>query len=146
MSLEGDDSSGWTWRVWADDVELLRTEPLARLDLGAALHSISRDDSRKSPFLCELTDDELYFVLNEFFFGRLHDALRASAEEQTWARHLVSPSVPAPVAATMYLIGGRDGEERLIIHHEGRTRSYSLAEGSFDEALRGVIRRLDEPE
>src|SRR4051812_37991788 len=115
MSLTGDDLSGWTWRVFVDELELLRTERLARADLGAALFSIRRDNSRNNERFREISDNDLFAILDGFFFGALHEALRASAEEQTWARHLVSPAVPTSVWSRMYLVGCNDEQERLLV-------------------------------
>lgn len=143
MSLTGDDSSGWTWRVCIDDCELFRTEPLAREDLGAGLLSIGRDSSRENPYLSHLSDQELFFVLDGFFFGALNDALRASAEEQVWARHLVSPVVPAAVWSRMYLIGSSGDQERLLVWREGNLASFAIPKGSFDKQLTSAIERLE---
>jgi hypothetical protein len=143
MSMTGDDSSGWTWHVWVDDLELIRTEPLERLDLDAALFSVRRDDSRDNPLFREVSDDDLFVVLDGFFFGALHDALRASAEEQTWARHLVSPTIPASVWSRMYLIGSSGDRERLLVWQGGKRRSFILAGGSFDRALSDAMTQLE---
>jgi hypothetical protein len=143
MSLTGDDSSGWTWCIWVDELELVRTEPLARLDLAEALFSIRRDDSRVNPLFREVSDDDLFVILDGFFFGALHDALRASAEEQTWARHLVSPAVPTSAWSRMYLIGSGGDSERLLVWQGGKRRSFVLAEGLFDKALDDAIKRLE---
>jgi hypothetical protein len=143
MALTGDNSVGWTWRVWVDDHELLRTHPLAGPDLGAALFSIGRDEARQNPFFRDVPDDDLFLILDEFFFGSLYDALRASAEEQTWARHRVCPTIPAIVSSRMYLIGSRGGPDRLLVSRDGVRHNFRLAPGSFDEALREVVERLD---
>jgi hypothetical protein len=143
MSITGDDSSGWTWRVWVDDLELFRTEPLERADLGAALFSIQRDSSRRNPHLLGVPDDILFVVLDEFFFGSLYDALRPAAEEQTWARHLVSPTVPAVIWSKMYLVGAKDKQERLLVSRDGSRHNFVLVEGDFDRELEAVRKHLE---
>ncbi len=144
MVLTGDDSVGWTWSVLVDDVELWRTAPLARGDLASALFSIQRDRSRTNPSFSAISDDDLLFLLDGFFFGALHEALRASAEEQTWARHLVSPALPAVVCSRMYLVGSGEGKERLLVRQAAGRRSFVIAEGNFDSELAAVRKRLDE--
>ncbi len=143
MTLTGDDLAGWIWSVWIDDLEAFTTEPMARADLAAALFSIQRDDSRKNPYLVDLSDNELFIILDGFFFGALHDALRASAEEQTWAKHLVSPAVPTRVSSRMYLIGGARDQERMLVWRNEPLRCYTIAEGSFDKDLSEIIKRLE---
>lgn len=145
MALEGDESNGWVWHVWVDDLELFRTEPLAQDDLGSALFSIQRDPARRNPFFLDVPDEELFLVLEGFFFGVLHDALQASAEEQVWAKHLVSPSIPVAVWSRMYLVGCRGDEERLLVWRDGKRRSFILPEGDFDRALKLIIERLSSP-
>lgn len=139
MRLTGDDTSGWTWCVRGDESELFRTAPMARLDLEAALFSIRRYESRRNSLFGSLSDEELFLILDGFFFGGLHDALRASAEEQGWARHLVSPAVPATISSRMYLIGNGEGRERLLVREDGKRRGFILAEGSFDRELNAVL-------
>ncbi|MBI4510550.1 MAG: hypothetical protein HY698_13030 [Deltaproteobacteria bacterium] len=143
MSLTGDDSGGWIWGVRVDDLELFRTEPLARNDLAAALFSVQRDNSRSNPYFCDVSDEDLLLILDGFFFGALHDALRASAEEQTWARHLVSPTLPATVWSRMYLVGCGGDKERLLVWQSQRRRTYRIAAGSFDKELSEVVRCLE---
>ncbi len=95
--------------------------------------------------LSGLRDDELFLLLDGFFFGDLHDALQPSAEAQTWAKHLVSPPVPAVVGSRMYLINVGHGVERLLtLQDDGSRHSFSLAEGAFDDQLRRVRATLDE--
>ena len=143
MSVTGDDSVGWTWSVRIDDVDLYRTAPLARDDLASALFSIQRDKSRINPHLNGLSNAELFLVLDGFFFGSLHEALRASAEEQTWAKHLVSPALPTVVHSRLYLIGSGEGQERLLEGRGGEMRAYSIVEGEFDRQLAVVRSRLN---
>jgi hypothetical protein len=143
MTLQGDDSVGWTWTVQVDDEDLFRTEPLARDDLAAALFSIQRDASRTNTSFRELSDEEVFGLLDGFFFGKLHDALRASAEEQVWARHLVSPAISAAVPARMYLVGDGGAHERVLVWWGGKRRAFTVAAGSFDEALKSIRERLE---
>jgi hypothetical protein len=143
MTLRGDTSTGWIWRVCVDDQELLLTYPLAGQDIAEALFSIGRDESRRNPFWGDVSDDNLFLVLDEFFFGTLYDALRASAEEQNWARHRVCPTISAHVWSRMYLIGGSGGPDRLLVSRDGVRHNFRLEEGSFDRALSDVVERLD---
>jgi hypothetical protein len=143
ISVAGNDSAGWTFGVTIDGLELFRTEPLMRDDLAAALFSIRRDDSRRNPFLGRLSDDELFFLLDGFFFGALHDAVRVSAEEQVWARHFVSLAVPVAVSSRMYLVGHDGDHERLIVWQNGQRWTFLLTEGSFDRELGSAIERLE---
>lgn len=143
MIVAGDDTAGWIWSVRVDDTVLYGTARLHREDLGAALFSIQRDESRSNPYLRGLADEEVFAVLDGFFFGALRDALRASAEEQTWAKHLVSPALPTVVSSRLYLVGSGAGRERLLAsHHEGM-RAFQLAEGAFDRELTKVRNVLD---
>lgn len=143
MSITGDDSAGWTWGVWVDNLELFKTEPLARNDLAVALFSVRRDTSRQNPFFRGLSNEDLFFILDGFFFGTLHDALRASAEEQVWARHLVSPSLPVAIWSRMYLVAFEGDPERLLVWQNGTLQAFSLAEGSFDKELSAVVESLE---
>lgn len=113
------------------------------MDLACPVFSIRRDESRVNPFFIEVTYDDLFTVLDGFFCGSLYDALRASAEEQTWARHVVSPGVSASISSRMYLIGGRGDRDRLLVLHGGKRQSFTLAEGAFDKALDEIIERLE---
>jgi hypothetical protein len=107
------------------------------------LFSIGRDESRENPFFREVSDDDLFLILEGFFNGPLYDALRASAEEQTWARHVVCPATSKVVTSRMYLISSRGEPERLLVSCNGVRHNFRLEEGSFDRALRGVIECLD---
>ena len=136
MELAGDDSVGWRWRVAVDDLLLYESKPLARNDLACALFEIQKDDSRENRTFASLSDEELFFILEGFFFGGLGDALRPAAEAQVWARHLISPALPTVYTSRMYLVGHGPGEERLLASRKGQTHSFRIAAGSFDEQLR----------
>ncbi|MCG8421415.1 MAG: hypothetical protein MJE77_26145 [Proteobacteria bacterium] len=145
MNVTGDDQAGWTWSVQLDGKDVFRTKPLVRDDLAEALFSIQRDNSRENELFCSVPDDALLFILDGYFFGELNDVLRASAEEQTWAKHLVSPAVPTVVGSRMFLIGARDAtEDRLLISDGGSQPGSRIAAGRFDELLRSARARLEQ--
>jgi hypothetical protein len=144
MSLAGSDALGWTWAVQVDDLALFRTEPLVRDDLASALFSIQRDSSRTTPSFCGLSDEDLFLVLDGFFSGALYEALRPSAEEHVWAKHLVSPSVPAILSSRMYLVDSHRGSERLLVRQDTGRRVFDIAKGSFDRQLAQLRDRLDD--
>ena len=143
MRLTGDNSVGWTWQVAVDGQVFVLTQPLDGNDLGEAMFSIGRDRSRENPYFHDVSDDDLFVILDGFFNGRLYDALRASAEEQIWARHLIYPATPKIVSSRMYLIGGGGGPDRLLVSRAGVRYNFRIEAGSFDRALHEIIERLN---
>jgi hypothetical protein len=143
MQLSGSRDSGLTWRVFVDDAEVFSTQALAADDLDLALFAITRDTTRSNSSFLDIPDDALFTILDGFFCGPLSDALRASAEEQTWARHVVSPAVPTTIDSRMYLVEARDGRERLLVWRDG-LRTFAFPTGAFDRELGFTIDRIRE--
>ncbi len=137
MRMIGDDANGWTWSVTVDGEDIFCTSPLARDDIAEALFSIQRDSSRTNDLFEDVADEELFLILDGYFFGSLCDVLNTPAEEQTWAKHLVTPIVPTKIHSRIYLIGTDGaGEDRLLVWQEGRRRNFRIVAGEFDEQLR----------
>jgi hypothetical protein len=124
--------SGWTWIVSVDDETVIETKPLAKEDLEGALYEIQRGTDRANRLFDSASDAEVFFLLYAFFFGGLSDALEVSANEQGWAKHLVSPPVPTVCASHMFLVSGH--ETRLLVGDGGRL-TRAVRTRSFDDLL-----------
>lgn len=149
LKLEGHDTIGWVWSVEVDGESIFCTSPLAGEDMAEALFSIQRDNSRTNDLFKDASNDELFCILDGFFFGSLGAALNASAEEQTWARHIISPVVSTQIYSRLYIVAASDGEEdRLLVGQEGRRRYFRLIAGEFDKQLskcRAVLEQSNPP-
>lgn len=145
MELTGSNATGWRWAVSIDGVDVERTPPLAPEDLAEGLASIQRDEDRCNPEFDAIDDEHLGFLLGGFFAGAFAQALRSSAEEQVWAKHLVTPSLPTELSgAFMFLVSSSaSGFDRLLLVDGGKTRSLRVPAGRFDALLREVRTRLE---
>jgi hypothetical protein len=107
ISLSQDDDRGVVMTVHLDNMVVFRTESLFPEDLALALFEIQRDNDRSSHSLSMASDEEVFFVLDHFFTGGLHELLSEVAVEQVWAKHVLTPRVPTTVRSSMYLVGDR---------------------------------------
>ncbi len=148
MTLAGSNAEGWRWAVSVDGVDVERTPLLAPEDLAEGLASIQRDADRRNAGFESVGDELLGLILEEFFSGELADVLKTSAEEQIWAKHLVSPALPTELSgALMFLIESpADDVDRLLRVEGGKTQAFRVARGRFDSLLRDVRARLDASE
>lgn len=141
-------------RLASDDVSLVisldgevivRGEGMSTEDLDYVLFQLGRDPSRRNPFFFGVQDELLWLILDGFFYGSLNAALRASAEEQTWARHNVTPGVSGHLVSKMFLVACENDEERLLFAGNGLPmRKACLKEGEFNLAVGRLRAQLAE--
>ena len=119
---------------------VVRTCPQARDDLSLELFGIQRDPNRVNHLFDDAADDEVFNLLVGFFYGGLSDALRETAEAQTWAKHNLT-LVVCEVSNYMFLVDGR--VPRLLI---GNKRLEWVVKPcvDFDSQLSACRQRLDE--
>lgn len=142
MRLEGSQSQGWIWSIYADGTALFRSEPLSLSDLEFELHDLLRDDTRLTPSLEPLPPAEVFALLHGFFGGSRFDELEATAREQTWAKHRVSPRAPSSLNHRLYLVSRANGTDDLLVEQADGFQRIVLRTGEFDEEVRRISEKV----
>jgi hypothetical protein len=147
MTLAGSDVDGWQWAVTLDGETLERTPRLATEDLGEGLASIQQYPDRRNAHFDHVRDERLGILLAGFFAGDFAHALDTSAEEQVWAKHMISPSLPTELGGSfMFLVESTTTDADRLLHVDGvKVRSYRVPRGRFDALLRDIRARLEIP-